>query len=149
MSLVAKPEFRFENKVLKTIFNGNQIGVIATANSGERFNIVSTIDVNNDGFIGSDRPVGVSRNSGLTPKIFNVDLRYSRYVNFSERYKLELFGEAVNIFNINSPFQFNNLTVATNPDGTITAGALPDFRNRSLPTSLDSRQLQFGFKFKF
>jgi hypothetical protein len=148
MSLVAKPEFSFENKALKYIFNNNQIGVIATSNSGERFNIVSTADLNNDGFIGSDRPVGVSRNSGLTPKIFNVDLRFSRFVNFSERYKLEFFGEAVNIFNINSPFQFNNLTVATNPDGTITAGALPDFRSRGI-TSLDSRQLQFGFKFKF
>jgi TonB dependent receptor len=148
MSLVAKPEFSFDNKVLNTIFNGNQIGVIATANSGERFNIVSTNDVNNDGFIGSDRPAGVSRNSGVTPKIFNVDLRYSRYINFSERYKLELFGEAVNIFNTNSPFQFNNLAVATTLDGAITGGALPNFRARGI-TSLDSRQLQFGFKFKF
>jgi hypothetical protein len=149
MTMVAKPIFKLENKSLNYLFNNNQFGIILTANSGERFNIVSTADLNLDGFSGSDRPVGIARDSGKTPKQFNMDLRYSRYFNFTERYKLEVFGEFVNVFNVNSFFQYNNLAVATNPDGTITGGALPDFATRSLPTSLDSRQFQLGFKFVF
>ncbi len=147
MSMVAKPEFSFENKTLNYIFNNNQFGIIANANSGERFNIVSTVDLNNDGFLGSDRPNGFGRNSGVTPKQFNVDLRYSRYINISERYKLEVFGEAVNIFNVNSIFQINSLTVTTDALGNATQ-TLPSTSTRPV-TSLDSRQVQIGFKFKF
>ena len=149
MSLVAKPTFTIDNKALNYILNNNQFGLIFTANSGERFNIVSTADLNLDGFTGSDRPVGYARNSGKTPKQVNADLRYSRYVNFTERYKLEIFGEAVNIFNKNSVFQFNNLSVATNADGTLN-GTLPEFNSPARGiTSLDARQFQMGFKFKF
>jgi hypothetical protein len=147
-SLVGKPNFKFENKALNYIFNGNQFGIITTANSGERFNILATADLNGDG-VASDRPVGIGRNFGKTPKQFNVDLRYSRYFNFNERFKLEAFGEFVNLFNVNSFFQYNSLTVASNPDGTIIGGALPDFATKSLPTSLDARQFQLGFKFVF
>jgi hypothetical protein len=148
MSFVGRPQFNFESKALRYIFNNNQFGIIATANSGERFNIVSTADLNFDGVSGSDRPVGITRNSGKTPKQFNVDLRYSRFVNFNERFKLEVFGEFVNLFNINSIFQFNNLAVPTDAAGNLI-GTLPDFRTRSIPTSLDSRQFQLGFKFIF
>jgi hypothetical protein len=149
MSMVAKPNFKFENNVLNYIFNNNQFGLITTLNSGERFNIVSTADLNLDGFTGSDRPVGFTRNSGQTPRQFNADLRYSRFFSFNERFKLEIFGEAVNIFNVNSVFQFNNLNVATNADGTLN-GTLPEFNSAARGiTSLDSRQFQIGFKFKF
>jgi Carboxypeptidase regulatory-like domain len=148
-SAVVKPIFSIENKALNSILNNNQFGLIVTANSGERFNIVSITDRNVDGFIGSDRPVGFARNSGKTPNQFNADLRYSRYFNFSERFKLEVFGEAVNIFNVNSVFQFNNVNVATNADGTLN-GPLPEFNSAARGiTSLDSRQFQMGFKFKF
>lgn len=147
-SFVGRPQFDIENKFWRSLLNDNQIGVIVTANSGERFNIVSTADLNQDGFSGSDRPVGFKRNSGKTPKQFNVDLRYSRFINFSERFRLEAFGEFVNLFNINSIFQYNNLTVTTDANGNLV-GDLPDFRNRISPTSLDSRQFQLGFKFSF
>ncbi len=151
MSFVGRPTFNFESKALNYLVNNNQLGIIATANSGERFNIVASTDINGDGFTGSDNPVGITRNSGKTPKQFNVDLRYSRYFNFTERYNLEFFAEAVNIFNINSIFQFNGLTVTTDALGNPTS-ALPDLANRKAAnqiTSLDSRALQMGFKFKF
>jgi hypothetical protein len=111
-SLVARPQFNFRNKTLRYLFNNNQFGIIATANSGETFNIISGLDLNRDGFLTSDRPVGIKRNSGKTPPQYNVDLRYSRFINFTERYKLEVFGEFQNLFNINSIVQFNNVTVA-------------------------------------
>ena len=153
MSLVARPQFNFDNKTLRYLFNNNQVGIIANANSGERFNIVSNLDLNGDGVFGagitnSDRPVGIKRNSGTTPPQFDVDLRYSRFFNFTERYKLEVFGEFVNLFNINSIVQFNNVSVATNGNGELVGG-LPDFKARNQSTSQDSRQFQLGFKFIF
>ncbi len=145
-SFVGRPQFQFGSKVLRTLVNNNQIGIIATANSGERYNIRSTNDINLDGFIGSDNPVGIGRNSGTTPKQVNVDLRYSRFIDFTERFKLEIFGEFVNLFNINSIFQINNLAVTTDVAGNLT-GALPS--TAGAVTSLDSRQFQMGLKFKF
>jgi len=148
MSVVARPQFNFPNKTLRYLFNHNQVGIIATANSGETFNIVSTSDINNDGSAISDRPVGIKRNSGTTPPQYNVDLRYSRFFNFTERYKLEVFGEFQNLFNINSIVGFNNVTVATNANGELVGG-LPDFKARNQSTSQDSRQFQLAFKFIF
>ena len=133
------------------LINNNQLGIVTTANSGERFNIVTSTDINGDGFTGSDNPVGVGRNSGKTPKQINVDLRYSRFFNFSERYKLEAFLEFLNVFNINSVFQLNTLTVTADALGNATQ-PLPTFENRKAlnqVTSLDARQAQVGFKFIF
>jgi Carboxypeptidase regulatory-like domain/TonB dependent receptor len=155
MSFVGRPQFNFENKTLKYIVNNNQFGIIATANNGETFNIVTNQDLNGDG-VSVDRPVGFERNSGRTPRQFNVDVRYSRYINITERFRVEAFAEAVNIFNHNSIFQFNNtILTGTNFNTSLVdprtgklIGTLPDFRTRGV-TSLDSRQFQFGFKFIF
>ncbi len=149
MSFVGRPQFDFENKALKYILNNNQLGIIATANNGEVFNSITNQDLNGDGVF-VDRPVGIERNFGRTPKQFNVDLRYSRFIPFTERFRLEFFAEAINIFNINSIYQYNNTTITTGfdlPTGNLT-GALPDYRSRGV-TSLDSRQVQLGFKFTF
>jgi len=164
MSFVGRPQFNFENRALNYIVNNNQLGIIATANNGETYNITSNIDLNRDGVLGSDRPVGIERNSGRTPKQFNVDVRYSRYIPITERFRIEAFAEAVNIFNTNSIFQFNNTVLQSNRNalpgiagsfdtlvnpltGEIR-GSLPEFRNLGV-TSLDSRQFQFGLKFIF
>lgn len=150
-TFVGRPQFNFENKALKYIVNNNQFSFTTTANSGERYNIVATNDINLDGFTGSDNPVGIGRNSGKTPKQFNVDMRYSRFFNFTERYRLEAFAEFLNLFNINSVYQLNALSVATDAQGNVT-GTLPsvDFlRLTNRITSLDSRQAQIGFKFIF
>jgi hypothetical protein len=149
MSLVARPQFKFETKTLRYLFNNNQLGIIAIANSGETFNIISNLDLNGDGVLTSDRPVGIKRNSGKTPAQFNVDLRYSRFFKFTERYKLEVFGEFQNLFNINSIVQFNNVTVTTNATTGELVGSLPDFKARNQSTSQDSRQFQLGFRFSF
>ncbi len=162
MSFVGRPAFNIENRFLRSLINGNQFGVIATANSGERYNIVSSVDLNEDGITGSDRPVGIGRNSGKTPKQINVDLRYSRFFNFTERFKVEAFAEATNIFNVRSIFQYNSTTIPVNlapalNNGTDAFGnlinGLPDYRTNYLvlggATALDSRNFQIGFKFVF
>lgn len=171
MSAIFRPHFDYENKVARAILNNNQIGVIFTANSGERFNIVSNQDLNDDGLTGSDRPVGVTRNSGKTPPQYNVDMRYSRFFNFTERFKMEAFVEATNIFNIRSIYQYNNTAlpvyglgaIPTNQiNGTDALGNLinglpnfaTDFERYQTgttigATALDSRNFQIGFKFIF
>lgn len=151
MSFVGRPEFNFESKALRYLVNKNQFGIIATVNSGERFNVVAATDINLDGFNGTDNPVGIGRNSGTTPKQTNLDFRYSRFIDFTERYKLEVIGEFLNLFNINSIYQLNSLTVTTDAAGNVT-GTIPTPANRKAAnqvTSLDSRQFQIGFKFIF
>jgi carboxypeptidase family protein/TonB-dependent receptor-like protein len=148
MSLVARSTLSFQNTALRYLFNDNQVGIIATANSGERFNIISGVDLNRDGVLTSDRPAGIKRNSGTTPPQYNVDLRYSRFFNLTERFKLEVFAEFQNLYNINSIVQFTNVTVTTSASGELIGG-LPDFRARNQSLSQDSRQFQLGFKFIF
>ncbi|MCC6451440.1 MAG: hypothetical protein IT171_01035, partial [Acidobacteria bacterium] len=60
---------------------------------------------------------------------------------------LEVFGEFVNVFNINSIYQINSLTVTTDALGNPTQ-PLPNTTNRPV-TSLDARQFQIGLKFHF
>jgi len=146
VSLVARPTFRSDNKLLRIILNNNQFGVITYANSGYAFNIISLTDLNNDG-MRQDRPLGITRNSGTTPPLFNLDLRYSRFIPFGERFKLEMFAEFTNFFNVNSIVQYNNPSVPTDGSGQIIGG-IPDFRNYA-STSQESRQTQIGIRFVF
>jgi len=147
-TLVARPRFEFANRTLSYLFNNNQVSIIALANSGETFNITCKCDVNHDGIDSSDRPVGIKRNAGTTPPQFNLDLRYSRFFDISERYKFEVFADFTNLFNINSIVGFNRVTVTADSHGQLT-GPLPNFRSLNASTAQDSRQFQLGFKFSF
>ncbi len=158
MSLVTRPTVNLRNKTLSNLLNNNQFGIITTANSGERFSVLagrqsggtlSGLDLNLDGISTADRPVGFKRNSGRTPPQFNLDLRYSRLINFTDRYSLELFGEVQNLFNIKSIVGYNNVLVPTDPNTGEMIGPLPDFKARNTSVALESRQLQLGVKFLF
>ena len=146
-NVVVQPVFDIENRLLKHVANGNQIALIVAANSGYAFNIVSKEDLNEDG-LRHDRPLGVARNSGTTPPLFNLDLRYSRFIPIGGRFRFELLAEFTNFFNINSIVQFNNVEVATDTNGNLTNG-IPDFRSRNQSTSQESRQTQIGVRFSF
>ncbi len=145
-SVIASPVFKLRRSLLRTLLNNNQISATAYANSGSAFNIVST-DINQDGLL-QDRPLGVGRNSGTTPALFSVDLRYSRFVPLGEKFRLEVFADFANLFNVNSIVQYNNTAVPTAVTGELIDG-IPDFRARNQSTSLESRQTQIGIKFFF
>jgi hypothetical protein len=151
MSFVGRPKFQVENSFLQRLVNDNQLGFIATANSGESFNIVSNRDLNLDNFGGgnSDRPLFIGRNTGRTPRQINVDMRYSRFVRITERFNVEAFGEFINVFNHKSVFQVSG-TVDTDVNGVLSA-PLPNFitRPNSNAQALDARLFQLGFKFNF
>ena len=151
MSLVAEPKFDIRNNAFRHLLNHNQFGIIATANSGERFSVrtAGNLDLNNDGLFVPDRPVGIKRNSGKTPPQFNLDLRYSRFFNFGERYKLEAILEVQNLFNVKSIIAYNNVTVNTDPVTGEMIGPMPDFKARNQSIALESREAQLGLKFHF
>jgi len=148
MSFVGQPTFRLKSKFLSSVFNNNQFGIIATANSGTRFSVYSEFDLNNDGFY-YDRPVGFKRNSEKTPNEYNLDLKYTRVISLSERFKLELFAEFQNLLNIRNIIGYSNISVTTDPVTGNLIGPLPDFRARNQSVALDSRQFQLGVKFSF
>lgn len=148
-SFVFQPKFTLHGKFFSRLLNDNQFGVIATTNSGQRFNIYADVfDLNGDD-IDDDRPVGIDRNAGKTPPQFNVDLRYSRFITFTERYRLELFAEFQNLFNTNVIVGYSNTTVETDPITGLMTGPLPDFKARNSSTAQESRQIQLGLKFIF
>jgi hypothetical protein len=149
-SFVARPNFEISNKVLNYIVNQNQFGFTAFAGSGETFPIVTNADLNGDG-IGNDIPVGLERNAGRAPGFFNVDFRYSRIIPFTERFRLEVFAEATNIFNINSTLTYGTGTTIACTGTCQTTGVLlnPVDYSTFVPTAQESRQGQIGVKFIF
>lgn len=124
-SFVGRPVFDIENRFVRRLLNDNQVGIIGIANSGENFNITANTDVNNDGIAGSDRPLFIGRNTGRAPSQYNVDLRYSRFVTFSERFNAEIFGEFTNLFNRNSIVTLNGV-LAVSPTVNSSGVVLTD-----------------------
>ncbi len=151
---VARPKLKVGSRVLRAILNDNQISIVARASDGERYDIRVNIDLNGDGAL-RDRPVGIPRNFLQTPAYLNVDLRYSRFFAFSERHKIELYADVVNLTNTNSVVGFNNTVVTANnitsspvsPLTGILQGPLPDFRASII--SNDSRRVQLGLRISF
>jgi hypothetical protein len=67
----------------------------------------------------------------------------------TERYKLEVFGEFQNLFNINSIVQYNDVSAPADPLTGELIGELPDFKARNKSTAQESRQFQLGLKVFF
>jgi hypothetical protein len=133
--------------------NNNQVGIVIQANSGLPFNIRSNVDLNGDG-LQNDRPLFVERNSGRLGTVFNVDLRYSRFVPIAATTKGEVFVEAKNLFNreniagvtrtVRTDALGNPLVDISDTTATTTPG-LP-FSGTS---GYDQRVIQVGFKVTF
>lgn len=149
-SFVARPTFDFENKALRYLANNNQFSFTAFAGSGENFPITTNFDLNGDG-VTNDLPVGVPRNFGRVDSTFNVDFRYSRVIPFSERFRLELFVETINLFNINSTVTYGSTTLTTgfNRATGVFSGTLNPYPAAFTRTAQESRQAQLGVKFVF
>ncbi len=156
LSMVARPRFRTANRLFDALLNDNQLGLILIADSGENFDISAAADLNRDGVLGSDRPVGVSRNSGRLAAYFGVDARYSRIFKLSEKFSFEFYAEATNAFNSKQVSFYNGTSLSSNNIFTSLVnpltgelrGPLPDFGSQSA-TYRESRQLQFGAKIHF
>lgn len=139
---------------LAPILNNNQLGIIVQANSGLPFNIRTNRDLNNDGNAANDRPLGIGRNTGRLGRVFNVDARYVRFINFGKR-RLEIFGEAKNVLN-NLSVSGVNRVVATDALGNPTVAIPSTIIQCGSPAitpcataAYDQRSMQIGAKISF
>jgi outer membrane receptor protein involved in Fe transport len=77
-----------------------QVGSILTAQSGLPYSGLINFDLNNDGNFASDRTPGLGRNTFTLPTTVALDTRLTRMVPLkSDRARLQLSGEAFNLFN--------------------------------------------------
>lgn len=156
-SIVAQPQVDVDG-VAGLILNHNVFGVAMQLASGIPVTLRSTGELNNDA-IGSDRPVGVARNSYRLPGRYNVDLRYSRIFPVAGTTQVEFVAEFKNIFNIvqwsgststvrtdalGNPIDAAGAPLVLPAPGVVTTGAI--FKSTG---GYEQRQVQFGFKVSF
>jgi hypothetical protein len=146
-SIVFNPTVTVANGVLNSILNNNQLGILIQLNSGLPFNVVSNRDLNNDGF-GSDRPLGVDRNSMYLPHRYNVDMRYSRFVPIRGSVRGEIIGEFKNIFNTVQTSGVTS-TIAVDTLGNPIAPIPSDVDGFPPNGGYEQRQFQLGFRVRF
>ncbi|RPI27913.1 MAG: hypothetical protein EHM61_06880 [Acidobacteria bacterium] len=135
---------------------------IVEVSSGRPFNVITGTDTNADLQSSNDRPsVGsdgnlvlpaflvsgnLGRNRGITHGYASVDLRLTRFLRLGEKVRVDLIGEAFNLFN-----RFNE--AAASPfftDVNAYGQRDPGGRYYSRPTAaFDPRQFQFGLKLNF
>ena len=98
----------------------------------------------------NDRPLGIDRNAGRLGRVFNLDLRYSRFIPIRGAQRAELFFEAKNLFNTENVAGVNRV-VTTDAQGNPTTTLL--FNGTDYPTAgksgYDQRLIQLGFKYSF
>jgi hypothetical protein len=136
--------------------NNNQLGVVLQANSGLPYNIRSNLDLNLDG-ISADRPNGVSRNSGSLGRVFNVDLRYSRFFDLTGDSKVEVFFEAKNLFDTANVSAVNSIVrtdsagnpLSPIPTSVCSIGSTSTSDCFAVTGAYQQRQMQLGFKYTF
>ena len=115
---------------------GFSLATVLTARSALPHNVTTGTDDNRDGSPTTDRPRGVSRNSGRGAALFQGDVRIKKTFAFGVR-RLELVAEAFNLTNrLNWTFPVN----------FVRGGAV------AYPTPLGAelpRELQFGVRVLF
>jgi hypothetical protein len=117
------------------------LATIATYEAGRPYNVTEGYDRNRNGDPTSDRPEGVSRNSGPLPNLFNVDLRIARTIPISPL-ALEATFEVFNLFNRENVLELNSVRFRGSPDRPN-----PEFGGVTIVA--DPRRIQFGLRASF
>lgn len=128
------------------LVNNNQLAIIVQANSGLPFNIRGNQDLNKDGLL-NDRPNGIERNTGRLGRVFNLDLRYSRFLPLGGARKVEVLVEAKNLFNTRN-VQGVNRVVTVDAAGN-PLSLLPAVGSFPATSGYDQRLMQIGVKMLF
>ena len=117
-SWIYEPRFFHRDRpVLKAIFNDWKISGVVTIGSGRPVNAHTTGDANRDGNDGNDRLPGARRNSAIGPDYATTDMRLTRLIKGTERWKFHLVAESFNLFNR------DNKRVDTTDDGFLSSAA--------------------------
>jgi len=83
----------------RLILGGWELSGILTAQSGQPYSALVSSDLNNDSNRFTDRVPGVGRDTLYLPRTVSLDPRVTKNIQLRERLKLQLIGEAFNIFN--------------------------------------------------
>ena len=97
---------------------------------------------NNTGKFGDLR-----RNPFRGPAVYNVDLSIFKSIALTERFKLQLRGEAFNVFNIQNWDTPANANLTLNSSGSVLAAGVGKISNLAQGTT--PRQIQFGIRLVF
>lgn len=143
------------NYTTNPILSGFQLSTIINLNSGRPYNLLSAVDLNSNGAPG-DRPIingaFIGRNLGITPGFANVDLRITRTITIKERYKIQCYIEAFNLFNRTNIDNISRLFFP-NTQGNFNLPQKDGNRYIATPnqfiSAFPSRQFQFGFRLSF
>ncbi len=154
-----------ENSFGDYVLNGWSFAPIYVIYSGAPYSATTSGVFNGlNGSNGDFRYFRLPRNSFRLPSIKNMDLRISKRINFSERYNLELLGEAFNLFNRTQVFgKTNALYTSSSTTCTVDGASVPVpapgnglcFNPQfGAVSSTDSskyreRQIQFAVRFHF
>lgn len=145
-AVVYARQTHFGNPYLNGILTDNNFAFLANVTSGDPQNEVTGSNLSGDTLsAGQQRPLSAARNTYVTPKIAQFDLRYTRtLLTIRDRVKPTIFIEGTNLLN-RSNFTSINTTATTNAAGAITAA--PSL----VPTGtvLEARILQFGARIDF
>ncbi len=145
-SLVMQPTFGVGG-AMGAILNHNQFGVAMLFASGIPVNVRSNRELNNDA-TGSDRPLGVTRNSLSLPARYNVDLRYSRKFPIRGTVEAQFTAEVKNLFNTVQWAGVNSV-VATDAAGAPLAPIPTSGDGFPATSGYEQRQLQLGVRISF
>lgn len=97
---VAEPRpFQRDQPVLRAVLNNWKLSQVTTIGTGRPVSAMVSGDANADGNIGNDRLPGIGRNSLIGPDYASMELRLSRQLRLSPRYRLELRVEGFNVLN--------------------------------------------------
>jgi len=91
--------FHRGHELLGRFFNDWKISSVVNYGSGRPVNATVAGDPNQDGNDLNDRLPGYSRNAFTGPDYATADLRLTRKIHLTERYKLDFSGDAFNLFN--------------------------------------------------
>jgi hypothetical protein len=85
--------------VKKAALGGWQLSGILTMQTGQPYSAFLNSDLNNDANSRNERVPGTARNTYYLPGLVSLDPRISKSFMFGERARLQLIGEAFNVFN--------------------------------------------------
>jgi hypothetical protein len=135
------------NSLREKLFGDFSFAPIVTLGTGSFYNVTTGTDSNGDGQAGTDRPLGVGRNTFRGDSTLNTDLRISRNFGLGETRKLQFIAEAFDLFNTTNFTNYNAVW------GTAPYPASPN-RTFGTPTvagtnDVPARVIQFGLRYSF
>ena len=146
--------FRSMGPFARAVLGGWSLSFIWTWQQGQPFTPLVGADLNSDGNSRYDRVPGVGRNTLRLPEYFSFDPRISKTFSVTERWKIQLYGEAFNVFNhpniigVNTT-AFSRSTSTTVCGAGVTECLVPSASYRTPTVTAGPRILQLSAKVSF